>query len=507
MEAVDYVIVGAGSAGCVLASRLSQDAACEVALLEAGGEDRVSAIHQPSLWPLLWDTADAWGYATSKQPGYAFRTIACPRGKVLGGSSSLNAMVYMRGVAQDFDHWRELGNEGWGWSDVLPYFIRSEDQSRGASALHGTAGPLTVSDPESPNKYSLAFVEAAVACGHRRNPDFNGEYLDGVGLYQRTIRDGRRCSTAVAFLRPAYEHANLTVLTGARTLRVLLQGDKAIGVEYFREGQVQRLMARQEVIVSAGAIDSPKLLMLSGIGDAAQLRAHGIAVRIALAGVGAHLCDHPTASLFLQMRQPDLPPPQTNYAEAGLFMRSTRCDKEFDADIQFHIIPFGLPWAAVAGRIRGLVMTALVCRPESRGRLTLRSADAMDPPIIDPGYMTHPADMAVQIEALRAARQIAATMPLKADILQERSPGPACIDDASLERHVRMTGDCLWHPVGTCRMGPGADAVVDAQLRVHGVRALRVVDASVMPQTTSANTNAPTIMIAEKASDMILSAL
>jgi len=269
---------------------------------------------------------------------------------------------------------------------------------------------------------------------------------------------------------------------------------------------VRQVIARREVIVSAGAIDSPKLLMLSGIGDAAQLKAHGIAVRSALAGVGAHLCDHPTASLFLQVRQPDPPPPPTNYAEAGLFMRSTRCEKEFAADIQFHVNPFGPPWAAVDGRVRGLVMTALVCRPESRGRVTLRSADAMDPPIIDPGYMTHPADMAVQVEGLRAARQIAAAMPLKADILQERSPGLACADDAAFARHVRMTGDCMWHPVGTCRMGLEPDAVVDAQLRVHGVRGLRVVDASVMPQITSANTNAPTIMIAEKASDMILSA-
>jgi len=230
-EAVDYVIVGAGSAGCVLASRLSQDAACEVALLEAGGEDRSPAIHQPSLWPLLWDAAEAWGYATSKQAGYNFRTIDCPRGKVLGGTSCLNAMIYMRGAPQDFDHWRDLGNEGWGWSDVLPYFIRSEHQTRGPSPLHGTSGPLTVSDPDSPHPLALAFVKAAVACGHRHNSDFNGEFLDGAGLYQQTIRDGQRCSTATAFLTPARQRGNLTTLTGARTLRVLLQGDKAVGVD------------------------------------------------------------------------------------------------------------------------------------------------------------------------------------------------------------------------------------------------------------------------------------
>lgn len=351
MDAADYVIVGAGSAGCVLASRLSQDVACEVALLEAGGEDRSPAIHQPSLWPLLWDAAEGWGYATSKQAGYNFRTIACPRGKVLGGTSSLNAMIYMRGAARDFDHWRSLGNEGWGWSDVLPYFIRSENQSRGSSALHGTGGPLTVSDPDAPHRLSLAFVEAAVACGHRRNPDFNGEHLDGAGLYQLTVRDGKRCSSAVAYLRPARERCNLTILTGARTLRVLLQGDKAVGVEYFREGQVQRVMARREVIISAGAIDSPKVLILSGIGDAAQLQVLGIDVRMSLPGVGANLCDHPTASLFLQLRQDDPLPPTTNYAEAGLFMRSTNCEQEFPADIQFHVNPFGPPWAAINGGV------------------------------------------------------------------------------------------------------------------------------------------------------------
>jgi choline dehydrogenase len=273
MESADYVIVGAGSAGCVLASRLSEDAASEIALLEAGGEDDSPTITQPSEWPLLWDSADAWGYATTRQSGYNDRTIACPRGKVLGGTSSLNAMIYVRGDPHDFDHWRDLGNDGWGWADVLPYFIKSEDQSRGASPLHGRGGPLTVSDPESPHPRSLAFVEAAVACGHRRNPDFNGTYLDGAGLYQRTVRNGKRCSTAVAFLRPASRRGNLKILSKARALRVLLEGDRAVGVEYWRDGAIHQLLARREVIVSAGAIDSPKLLMLSGIGDATQLQA------------------------------------------------------------------------------------------------------------------------------------------------------------------------------------------------------------------------------------------
>lgn len=503
MPNADYVIVGAGSAGCVLAARLSEDASCEVALLEAGGEDRSHSVRQPSRWPLLWDGAENWGYSTTLQAGYNLRSIPCPRGKVLGGTSSINIMIYIRGDPRDFDHWRDLGNEGWGWSDVLPYFIKAEDQARGASSLHGVGGPLAVSDQASPSPLAHAFVDAAVACGHRRNPDFNGAYRDGAGLYQVTIRDGERCSTATAYLDPSRERPNLRTITRARALRIVMDGDRAIGVDYFDGAQVRRIEARREVILSAGTVDSPKLLMLSGIGDPLQLESHGLVVRNALPGVGANLCDHPGSPLVLALRQADQAPPTSIHAEAGLFMKSEALNDGFAADIQFLAVPFAPPHAAANGQTRAMAINVQACRPKSRGRLTLRSDDPLDAPVIDPGYLTHRDDMTLQIEGLRAARKIAAALPLREHIVRELSPGPGAIDDASIESAIRATSSCIYHPVGTCRMGVGADAVVDAQLRVRGTRSLRVVDASVMPQITSGNTNAPTIMIAEKAAAMM----
>lgn len=439
------------------------------------------------------------------QAGYNLRTIACPRGKVLGGSSAINAMIYIRGDARDYDHWRDLGNTGWGWSDVLPYFLKSEDQQRGASELHGIGGPLSVSDQVSPNRNSQAFVDAAVAAGHQRNPDFNGESPEGAGLYQVTTRHGERCSTATAFLNPVRERKNLHVITHARTLRVVLDGDRATGVDYFDGTQVVRVQATREVILSAGAIDSPKLLMLSGIGDAAQLESHGLVVKHALPGVGANLCDHPGTGLVLALKEVEQALPSSNLGEGGLFAKSVNLNDGFAADIQFFAMPFMPLQAAALGKAQVMAIIALACRPKSRGRIALRSADPLDTPLIDPRYMTHPYDLALQIEGFKAARDIAAREPLKSLIAAELAPGPPATGDAALEQHVRATSGCIWHPVGTCRMGQGEDAVVDAQLRVHGIQALRVVDASIMPQITSGNTNAPVIMIAEKAADMILS--
>jgi choline dehydrogenase len=505
VENYDYVIVGAGSAGCVLAARLSQDPACRVALLEAGGEGMPPAVRQPSQWPLLWDSPQGWGYATTLQAGYNLRSIPCPRGKVVGGTSAINTMMYVRGHARDYDHWLDLGNEGWGWQDVLPYFLKSQDQQRGASAWHGIGGPLSVSDQAAANRLSLAFVEAAVAAGHRRNPDFNGASAEGAGLYQVTMRNGERCSTAVAFLAPARARTNLRVIPHARAMRVLLEGDRATGVEYFDGSQVVRIHAAREVILSAGAIDSPKLLMLSGIGDPAKLEPLGVRVRHALPGVGANLCDHPGTALVLGLLEANPPPPASILAEAGLFMKSQQLNDGFDADIQFFAVPFMPIQAGALGKAQFMAISVQACRPKSRGQVSLRSADPFDTPLIDPRYMTHPYDLALQIEGIRAARDIVAQDALKNLIGQELLPGAAATDDASLERHVRGTSQCIWHPVGTCRMGQGDDAVVDAQLRVHGIKALRVADASIMPQIISGNTNAPTIMIAEKAADMLLS--
>lgn len=499
----DIVIVGAGSAGCVLAARLSEDPACRVTLIEAGGNGDSDMVRQPSQWPLLWDREENWGYSTTAQSGYALRSILCQRGKGLGGSSAINAMIVIRGDAHDFDHWRELGNPGWGWRDVLPYFIRSEDHVLGASAWHGAGGPLAVTAPTSPNPIALAFVDAAVACGHRLNLDFNGEHRDGAGLYHLSVRDGVRFSAAAAYLRPAMARPNLEVLTKARALRIALDGDRAVGVDVFDGLQVRRIDASQEVLVCAGAIDSPKLLMLSGIGDPAALQTHDIGVKNALPGVGRYLCDHPGASLVLALKAPVPNQPSSNLVEAGLFMKSATSSSEYATDIQFLVLPQAPIITAARGRTAAMAIVVQSCRPLSRGSVALRSADPLDAPLIDPAYMTEPEDLALQIEGLREARRIAAAGPLARHLTGELAPGLAATADADLERHIRGTGGCINHPVGTCRMGPGEDAVVNAELRVHGLHRLRVVDASVMPQITSGNTDAPTIMIAEKAADLI----
>jgi choline dehydrogenase len=503
----DIAVVGAGSAGCVLAAKLSEDSRIRVTLIEAGGEASSPRVSQPNQWPLLWDDAENWGYATTLQAGFGFRGIPYPRGKVLGGTGAINAMIAMRGDPKDFDHWRDLGNSGWGWSDVLPYFIRSEDHTLAASALHGVGGPLTISAQAAPSDITMAFIEAAQACGHRHNIDFNGEFLDGAGLYHTTIRDGQRCSTAMAYLQPALHRPNLRIIPKARALRVHFEGDRAVAVDIWDGAQLRRIAAHQEVILCAGAIDTPKLLMLSGVGDPAALQPHGIAVKHALPAVGQHLCDHVQTPSVFALKQPVATAATSILAEGGLFMKRATAADEFGAHLQFFAFPqVPLP-AAARGATPVMAIAAQACRPSSRGQVRLRSSDPLDPPVINPGYLTHPDDLALQIEGVRMARRIAAAEPLASLLHGEVSPGAQATSDAALEAVIRATSGSVWHPVGTCRMGPGKDAVVDAQLQVHGLRGLRglrVVDASVMPQITSANTNLPTVMIAEKAADLVV---
>lgn len=502
-EAADIVIVGAGSAGCVMAARLSEDPARKVILIEAGGETQSARVRQPSQWPLLWDDAENWGYATTLQAGLGLRSLPYPRGKALGGTSAINAMIVMRGDPLDFDNWRDLGNPGWGWSDVLPYFMRLEDHVLGASALHGVGGPLTVSAQSSPSPITQAFIQAALASGHRLNHDFNGEHLDGAGLYHVSIRNGERCSTAVAYLGPALGRPNLHVIQRARALGIHFEGDRAAAVDIWDGSQRRRIHAHQEVVLSAGAIDTPKLLMLSGVGDPVALKSHGITVRHELSAVGMNLCDHTQTPTLFALKQPMAAAPTSILAEGALFMKRADVVDGFEADLQFFAFPHLPLTTAARGAAPAMAICAQACRPRSRGQVRLRSADPLDPPVIDPNYLTHPDDLALQIEGVRRAREIAAAEPLAALLHSELSPGSNATSDAALVAAIRATSGCVWHPVGTCRMGRGTDAVVDPDLRVHGLRSLRVVDASVMPQITSANTNVPTIMLAEKASDLL----
>lgn len=502
-DAADIVIIGAGSAGCVMAARLSEDSGRQVVLIEAGDESQSMRMRQPNQWPLLWDDAENWGYGTTLQAGLGLRSIPYPRGKALGGTSAINAMIAMRGDPQDFDHWRDLGNPGWGWSDVLPYFKRLEDHVLGPSVLHGVGGPLTVSAQSSPSPITQAFIEAAVASGHRPNGDFNGEHLDGAGLYHLSIRNGERCSTAVAYLGPAAERSNLRVIQRARVLRIHFEGDRAAGVDIWDGSQLRRIHANQEVILSAGAIDTPKLLMLSGVGEPTTLQSHGITVRHDLPAVGMNLCDHTQTPTLFALKQPMAAAPTSNLAEGGLFMKRADAVDGFGAHLQFFAFP-QLPLTVAAnGKAPAMAICAQACRPLSRGSVRLRSADPLDPPLIDPGYLTHRDDLALQIEGVHMARKIASAQPLAGLLHGEVSPGAHATSDAALGAAIRATSGSVWHPVGTCRMGSGTDAVVDAALSVHGLRNLRVVDASVMPQITSANTNLPTIMLAEKAADLV----
>jgi choline dehydrogenase len=501
----NYVVIGAGSAGCVVANRLTEDGETTVLLLEAGGPDTKPEIQVPVAWTKLGGTEIDWAYFTEAEPYLNGRKIACPRGKVLGGTSSINAMIYIRGNRDDFDHWQDLGNPGWSYQEVLPYFKKSENQQRGASEFHAVGGALTVTDPLAPSAIAQQFVESAAELGYPRNPDFNGAQQEGAGLYQLTVKDGKRQSTAVAFLSPILHRPNLTTTTGALVKRLLFEGTRTVGVEYLHEGTIHQVRVNQEVILCAGAFDSPKLLMLSGIGNAEKLRSLDIPVVVDLPGVGQNLQDHLMVPVGYQATQ-DLPlAPTSNIAEAGLFLH-TEGRLDTAPDLQFFCGPVLWVPPAYAREVHGFAATACLMQSESRGNVSLRSASPNDSLVIQMNYLQSESDLQKLVAGIKIIRQLFHSKAFDEFRGEEVAPGADVSSDEALQAYVREVGDTTYHPVGTCKMGTDSLAVVDPELRVHGVEGLRVVDASIMPTITTGNTNAATIMIGEKAADLIKAA-
>ena len=518
----DYIIVGAGSAGCVLANRLSADPAVQVLLLEAGGSDRRKLeIRVPAAFSKLFKTRYDWAYYTAPEPHLNNRRLFIPRGRVLGGSSSINAMIYIRGNALDFDEWAEYGGSQWGYRSVLPYFLRSEDQQRGASPFHGVGGPQRVSDQRCVNPLSRAFVAAAEEIGIARNEDFNAAHQEGVGIYQVTQKNGRRFSAADAYLRPVLGRNNLHVVTGASATRIVFEGLRAVGVEYGKGRELLVARASLETILCGGAINSPQLLMRSGIGPQAHIQQMGIPLVQPMPGVGENLQDHPALGVAYQCREPvSLDQAETFWnllnavlrgqgpltscvAEAGGFVRTE--DSLVAPDVQFHFAP---AWFVEHGFVRpagyGFTIGPTLLRPRSRGRVRL--GESADTVAIEGNFLQDKQDMTTMVNGLRLARRIGQAASFDRYRGREDRPGPACVTEQELSAYVRREVEMLYHPVGTCRMGSDEMAVVDGNLTVRGVTGLRVVDASVMPVVTRGNTNAATTMIGEKAADMILDA-
>ncbi len=529
MNEFDFVVVGAGSAGCVLADRLSADPSVQVCLIEAGPRDNSALIHTPmGLVGLIGSSKYNWCFDTEPQQYLGNRRLFWPRGKTLGGSSSINAMVYIRGHARDYDEWAASGNPGWAWNDLQPLFKEHENNERGPSRMHGAGGPLNVADVRDPNPLASVFIAAGAQAGVPRNTDFNGIEQEGVGFYQVTQKNGKRWSSAKAFLSRTAGRANLTVLTGARATRVITENRRAVGVEIERHGSRELLRCRREVILCGGAVNSPQLLMLSGIGPRQEIEKHGIKLVHELPGVGQNLQDHLDATVMIRDRSKQsvglalsfIPRAivgffrylfsgrgflASNVAESGGFARLA-ADSE-RPDVQFHFLPTFL---RDHGRklVAGYGCTLHVCqlRPRSRGYIGLNSADPLADPLIQPNYLQHPDDRAAMIAAVRLARRVFAAPAFAAVNGGEVEPGSAVQSDEQILADIQRRAETIYHPIGTCKMGQDAMAVVDPELRVHGIEGLRVADASIMPTLIGGNTNAPCMIIGEKAARMILAA-
>jgi choline dehydrogenase len=523
----DYIIVGAGSAGCVMANRLTASGKHRVLLIEAGGQDRNIWIHVPLGYGKLFANPKVnWLYTTEPEPELNNRRVIQPRGKVMGGSSSINGLLYIRGQHEDYDHWRQLGNAGWSFKDVLPYFRRAEDQERGADEFHGAGGHLKVSDVCEPHPLCEAFIEAAQASGFPRNDDFNGAAQEGAGYFQLTSRNGRRWSTAVGYLKEAKRRGNLTVVPNALATRILFSGRRATGAEYRQGGATQIAHANAEVIVSGGAFNSPQLLQLSGLGPAKTLSELGIEVVADMPGVGADLQDHLQIRILYRCNQPITMNDVINHwrhrytaglryllsrkglltigaGYAGAFLR-TRPELA-TPDVQFHFLIFSADAAgATLHPFSGFMASVCQLRPDSRGFVRIKSADPALPPAIQPRYLTARSDCDCVVDGLKLLRRVMGQPAMRRYIDAEYAPGAECASDADLLNYARQTGTTVYHPTSTCRMGNDPNAVVDERLRVRGFEALRVIDASIMPTVVSGNTNAAAVMIGEKGADMVL---
>ena len=525
----DYVIVGAGSAGCVLANRLSADGRRSVLLLEAGPRDTYPWIHVPIGYAkTMFHPVVNWGFYTEPEPTMNGRKVYWPRGRTLGGSSAINGLISIRGQREDYDAWAAAGNAGWSFADVLPWFRLLEHNVRGASEYHGAEGPLWASDIGTPHPLVEAMIAGAGELGIPRNDDFNGASQEGAGYYQLTTRKGMRCSTAVAYLRSARGRPNLQIETTAHATRILFDGRRATGVAYRQDGGEKSARARGEVILSAGALQSPQLLQLSGVGPAALMQAHGIEVVHALEGVGANLQDHLQARVIFRCTQPVTTndslrtwsgklrigldyvlkrsgPMAVGINQGGIFARAM--PDAARPDVQFHFATLSSDMAgSPVHTFSGFTMSVCQLRPTSRGTVSIRSTNPLEPPAMQPRYLSTPEDRATLVAGIRLARKLAATSAMQPFVAGEYRPGVDAVTDDELLEFARNTGGTIFHPSGTTKMGPDSDpmAVVDPQLRVHGIEALRVVDCGIMPTLVSGNTNAPVVMIAEKASDMIV---